>query len=484
MTVEAAFLQSILDEPDDDTPRRVYADWLMEQGGARAARGEFIDVQIQLARWENEYESVDAWGEAMQRRPRLEARAAELQAQYGEEWQRPFRGFAESWQFRRGFVEQVTVGAAAFLHAEQLFQLSPVQHVCFKGAARYLAELASCRHLARLSTIDLRQNSLYAHHMPILLASQHLTRLRRLYLGHNRVGDSGVRTLAASRYLAQLTDLDLSHCGMTTAGLRALIGSPYRGRLRTLKLEGKFGRVADSNALVELLQSSSDPAVLRTVLEVVVAGVPRECNNRQARRLAQDAASSPAGEVPVLEQGLRGSHRKVRAAAAHLLGRVRGGAPSAMPGLVKHLYEREPGVRDRVAATLAGLLSAAPTELRSWLCVLANPLLSPEVNLHRALEDPRLPGRVQQAFAALCARRAAWRAGHAGESPAASSPHGGHWSNVRSVWKTIETAVGYAERSALKHRSPTQEERAVAQAARDKEMAWLVARLCELLQRG
>jgi uncharacterized protein (TIGR02996 family) len=36
MTHEEAFLQAILDSPDDDTPRLVYADWLEEQGDQRA----------------------------------------------------------------------------------------------------------------------------------------------------------------------------------------------------------------------------------------------------------------------------------------------------------------------------------------------------------------------------------------------------------------------------------------------------------------
>ena len=43
-----AFLEAILAQPDDDTPRLVYADWLEEQGDS--ARAEFIRVQIERAR--------------------------------------------------------------------------------------------------------------------------------------------------------------------------------------------------------------------------------------------------------------------------------------------------------------------------------------------------------------------------------------------------------------------------------------------------
>jgi uncharacterized protein (TIGR02996 family) len=45
---DAAFLEAIADNPDDDTPRLVYADWLDDHGDAH--RAEFIRVQCELAR--------------------------------------------------------------------------------------------------------------------------------------------------------------------------------------------------------------------------------------------------------------------------------------------------------------------------------------------------------------------------------------------------------------------------------------------------
>lgn len=53
MTDGEAILRTILDNPDDDAPRLVYADWLDEHGQEEAA--EFIRVQVELARsprWE------------------------------------------------------------------------------------------------------------------------------------------------------------------------------------------------------------------------------------------------------------------------------------------------------------------------------------------------------------------------------------------------------------------------------------------------
>jgi uncharacterized protein (TIGR02996 family) len=47
VTQDDAFLQAILESPDDDTPRLVYADYLDEHG--ETDRAEFIRVQVALA---------------------------------------------------------------------------------------------------------------------------------------------------------------------------------------------------------------------------------------------------------------------------------------------------------------------------------------------------------------------------------------------------------------------------------------------------
>ena len=43
---KAAFLDAICDDPEDDAPRLLFADWLAERGDPR---GEFIRVQCALA---------------------------------------------------------------------------------------------------------------------------------------------------------------------------------------------------------------------------------------------------------------------------------------------------------------------------------------------------------------------------------------------------------------------------------------------------
>src|SRR5215471_8366549 len=48
MQIEQAFLADILEHPDDDAPRLVFADWLDENGDPE--RAEFIRLHVQLAR--------------------------------------------------------------------------------------------------------------------------------------------------------------------------------------------------------------------------------------------------------------------------------------------------------------------------------------------------------------------------------------------------------------------------------------------------
>ena len=49
MTDESAFIRAIIADPDNDGPRLVYADWLEDRG--QCARSELIRVQVELAEW-------------------------------------------------------------------------------------------------------------------------------------------------------------------------------------------------------------------------------------------------------------------------------------------------------------------------------------------------------------------------------------------------------------------------------------------------
>ena len=61
--IEHAFLQDILEHPDDDAPRLIYADWLEEHGKeADRLRAEFIRVQVELDRLDSPTHPFDRAG--------------------------------------------------------------------------------------------------------------------------------------------------------------------------------------------------------------------------------------------------------------------------------------------------------------------------------------------------------------------------------------------------------------------------------------
>src|SRR5437762_2497871 len=115
---EDAFLRAVLEHPDDDGPRLVYADWLEERGDPR---GAFIRAQVELERLDPDDP----------RRPDLACRAERLLAEHRRGWLAPIdrlRGEIYGADvFRRGFVDTVTVSAHTFLHqGEALAAVTPL----------------------------------------------------------------------------------------------------------------------------------------------------------------------------------------------------------------------------------------------------------------------------------------------------------------------------------------------------------------------
>jgi uncharacterized protein (TIGR02996 family) len=123
MSDEPALLAAILDRPDEDTPRLVYADWLEDHG--EPERAAFIREQIEIAR------SPDG---------RVTWRACELRAQLSEPidgfhaWANPASysqsGHPRKCLYARGFVEHVTCPAADWRdHGSAILADHPVRLV-------------------------------------------------------------------------------------------------------------------------------------------------------------------------------------------------------------------------------------------------------------------------------------------------------------------------------------------------------------------
>ena len=155
-------LDAIIAAPDDDAPRRVYADALLEQG---ELLGEFIHLQLDLAA------GGLARADAIARRKR----ERELWTQHGDRWSAPLMALGAAPTFRRGFIDRVSLTAERFAaSAGEIFEAAPLARTVsldgirgFQGdwvsddpdvppevpLAKFAAAMAS-PHLARVHDLD------------------------------------------------------------------------------------------------------------------------------------------------------------------------------------------------------------------------------------------------------------------------------------------------------------------------------------------
>lgn len=260
MTPYEPFLQAILDNPDDDAPRLVYADWLEERG--QPERAEFMRLQCELAMLSKE----DA------RRTNLEAQQKEFLTKHEEEWLRPLHGQINDWVFYRGMLG-VGVDVEQFLaHAPELTRSPWVHYIDIAdhavGRAKIEA-LAASPFLARVTILDLA--GWYCYDDPadliddeqatMLASSRQVSGLTSLNLRCNQIRDAGVKALVQSPHLRSLENLDLRVNLLGDAGVQAVACSSLLPRLRTLDLAFNDGRITDAGW--RALAAAPDLAQLR-----------------------------------------------------------------------------------------------------------------------------------------------------------------------------------------------------------------------------
>ncbi|MFO0880521.1 MAG: TIGR02996 domain-containing protein [Gemmataceae bacterium] len=239
MTYEDPFLDDILAQPDEDVPRLLFADWLLDQPGpGQVARGEFIHLQCLLAR--------QAPG-GLRPSDHLSRERAYLE-EYSRTWGTPFQRLGcTCWEFRRGFVEGVALPASVLLeHHRTLFRMGPLRELRLTRCAGLVRSLAQIPQLGNVEILDLENNFLDDHAFEELFASPYLTRVRTLLLWSNRMADHGMEALTQAR-MPGLTRLDLSHNQIGDEGALTLANSELLGRLALLDLTAN--RITDTGAL-------------------------------------------------------------------------------------------------------------------------------------------------------------------------------------------------------------------------------------------
>jgi uncharacterized protein (TIGR02996 family) len=263
------FLEDIVANIDDDTPRLVYADWLTENN--LDDRAEFIRVQVDRAR-------LPAWDA---RQVRLHLREQELLRLHGEEWLRELPAIeGAKWEgFRRGIVAEVSFASfeAMRTSAHACRAVAPVEAVTVRwprqreavqtgtpiaelrelsltgrpGATNEIAWLANSPQLSTLRSLTAR--GLWPEGLRRLFTSPHLAGLKVLRLPSNNLGNAGIRALNRAASLTGLEELDLSGQGVAeryqddpivrSPGMESLVGWSGLATVRSLNLsENEFGR--------------------------------------------------------------------------------------------------------------------------------------------------------------------------------------------------------------------------------------------------
>jgi uncharacterized protein (TIGR02996 family) len=226
MTDRNALLRAIAANPDDDTPRLIYADLLDELGGdANTARARFIRLQIDLVR--NPGRSWFANSERL-------CEVSRLAGQFADKWldELPKWAAAEARKqrlraddFPRGFLAAFRANPGTFAaQGNQLLDRAPVRRIV---APNLRQQIGSRKFL----------------HAPVLL------RVRELVLPEAS-GDLVALLMSTSRVLSAVEELDLSGSGLTDAGAVDLARAVDLGNVRTLAIRGTALTAAGAAALL------------------------------------------------------------------------------------------------------------------------------------------------------------------------------------------------------------------------------------------
>jgi uncharacterized protein (TIGR02996 family) len=224
MNTEKGFLADIVQHPNDDAPRLVYADWLDEHGNPDLA--SFIRVQCALARLPD----------GCPGRVELEEQEHDLEGLHGAAWGAALGPGVCEPQFRRGLVEVASMTARSFVRrAGKLYRMTPLRRLRVKVVGPDVRVPVDRPYRPNLARRDCRDQVAILEH---LLTSPYLAHLEALDLTHARFGDAGAFALAACPHLRNLSVLVLDRTGIGDDGLTALAASPTLARLTMLTLSG------------------------------------------------------------------------------------------------------------------------------------------------------------------------------------------------------------------------------------------------------
>ena len=264
--IEQALLAAIIEQPNDDTPRLVYADWLEEQGDAR---GEFIRLEIECYQqnyknyFENYYlrsrELRDQFGKRiLSLPPGTTFEICTFQHGFLLNWNKdgpnPFylqvnleRGFLESIRVsedRRNIItDAISENKTSFdlckslEHWEQLALLTSLEFLLEDSSSidGFLIGLSTNHFLRNLKTFYAMGGLIGVSAIEMFVNSPVAESLTRMVICYNETLDAlVVKSIANSPRLACLKELVLNGCHINDDAANYLIESPYLKEIKKL----------------------------------------------------------------------------------------------------------------------------------------------------------------------------------------------------------------------------------------------------------
>lgn len=241
MPSEAELLRAIIANPERDGPRRAYATAARGRGDDR---GDFIDLQLELAAVHRRNGRTSEWSP-------LERRVQKILASSSALWLEPLAKFlrddAKEPVFIRGFVEHISIDARRFADvAPALYAATPILHLSLTGVGSF-PEILGSALLARLVSLNLSMEHIGDAGIQWLASSPHVQRLRWLDLSSNRITEAGLETLCASEHLKGLRYVNFT--GNKATNPVDDFGSEGESIIHTgpraegIALEHRFGRI-------------------------------------------------------------------------------------------------------------------------------------------------------------------------------------------------------------------------------------------------
>lgn len=226
-------LSEILDNPDDDLPRLIYADYLEDCGDPR---GAFIRAQCQLAQLDFLNPKYYDWYK----------QSSILQREHGPGWAEQINQDLKKSKFHRGFIEEVTILASALVKTKgEILSQTPINWMRLNRVKGKGDAIANLKLISNLRGLDIGGIKVPTVDMVAILNSENLTNL------------TGLKTLAYN------SEFGAEEC-------RALCDSKAAQTLEHVEM------VAEQSNLEELHQGTGFPALKRLKLNQ-----PHESNDSQ-----------------------------------------------------------------------------------------------------------------------------------------------------------------------------------------------------------